>query len=90
MIAVTSVAANLSTILAGLAVFGDRLGNDAFVIGVRIAAFALILVGAALIPAPVRAGEAIEAAAAEPGTPIPSLSPSGSPGAKQSPEIIVR
>jgi len=30
------------------------------VIGVRLAAFALILVGAALIPAPVRAGEALE------------------------------
>src|SRR5215218_1821385 len=29
VIAVTSVAANLSTIVAGLAVFGDRLGNDA-------------------------------------------------------------
>ena len=59
VIAVTSVAANLSTILAGLAVFGDRLGNDALVVGVRVAAFALILVGAALIPAPVRAGEAL-------------------------------
>ena len=66
VIAVTSVAANLSTILAGLAVFGDRLGNDALVIGVRLAAFALILVGAALIPAPVRAGEALEASAVEP------------------------
>ena len=65
VIAVTSVAANLSTILAGLAVFGDRLGNDAFVIGVRLAAFALILVGAAMIPAPVRAGEALEESAAE-------------------------
>ena len=71
VIAVTSVAANLSTILAGLAVFGDRLGNDAFVIGVRIAAFALILVGAALIPAPVRAGEALEEASAEPESPLP-------------------
>ena len=59
VIAVTSVAANLSTILAGLAVFGDRLGDDPLVIGVRVAAFALILVGAALIPAPVRAGEAL-------------------------------
>jgi hypothetical protein len=68
VIAVTSVAANLSTILAGLAVFGDRLGNDAFVIGVRLAAFAMILVGAALIPAPVRAGEALEDSAAEPET----------------------
>jgi drug/metabolite transporter (DMT)-like permease len=65
VIAVTSVAANLSTILAGLAVFGDRLGNDALVIGVRLAAFALILVGAALIPAPVRAGEALEDSAVE-------------------------
>jgi drug/metabolite transporter (DMT)-like permease len=65
VIAVTSVAANLSTILAGLAVFGDRLGTDALVVGVRLAAFALILVGAALIPAPVRAGEALEESAVE-------------------------
>jgi drug/metabolite transporter (DMT)-like permease len=65
VIAVTSVAANLSTIVAGLAVFGDRLGNDAFVVGVRLAAFALILVGAAMIPAPVRAGEALEESALE-------------------------
>jgi drug/metabolite transporter (DMT)-like permease len=66
VIAVTSVAANLSTILAGLAVFGDRLGNDALVVGVRIVAFAMILVGAALIPAPVRAGDALEGSAVEP------------------------
>jgi hypothetical protein len=72
VIAVTSVAANLSTILAGLAVFGDRLGNDALVIGVRLAAFALILVGAALIPAPVRAGEALDDAAVEPRSPTMS------------------
>ena len=65
MIAVTSVAANLSTILAGLAVFGDRLGDDPAVIFIRLAAFALILVGAALIPAPVRAGEALEESAAD-------------------------
>jgi multidrug transporter EmrE-like cation transporter len=65
VIAVTSVAANLSTILAGLAVFGDRLGNDPLVIGVRLAAFALILVGAALIPAPVRVGEALDESTAE-------------------------
>jgi multidrug transporter EmrE-like cation transporter len=71
VIAVTSVAANLSTILAGLAVFGDRLGNDALVIGVRLAAFALILVGAALIPAPVRAGEALQETAAESESPTP-------------------
>jgi drug/metabolite transporter (DMT)-like permease len=72
VIAVTSVAANLSTILAGLAVFGDRLGNDALVIGVRLAAFALILIGAALIPAPVRAGAALEGSAVEPERPSKS------------------
>jgi drug/metabolite transporter (DMT)-like permease len=76
VIAVTSVAANLSTILAGLAVFGDRLGNNALVIGVRLAAFALILVGAALIPAPVRAGEALEESAVE--LESPSQSAAGS------------
>ena len=59
VIAVTSVAANLSTIVAGLAVFGDRIGDDPLVVGARVVAFALILVGAALIPAPVRAGEAL-------------------------------
>jgi hypothetical protein len=69
VIAVTSVAANLSTILAGFAVFGDRLGSDALEVGGRIAAFGLILVGTALIPAPVRAGEALEASAADPQSP---------------------
>ena len=74
VIAVTSVAANLSTIIAGLAVFGDRLGHDPLVIGVRLAAFAMILLGAALIPAPVRAGEALDHSAAEPerATPKPA------------------
>jgi drug/metabolite transporter (DMT)-like permease len=67
VIAVTSVAANLTPIVAGLAVFGDRLGNDPPVVGVRIASFALILVGAALIPAPVRAGEELQKPAVEPG-----------------------
>ena len=76
VIAVTSVAANLSTIVAGLAVFGDQLGDGPLEIGVRACAFALILVGAALIPAPVRAGEAIEEAAPEPD--VAPASPAGS------------
>ncbi|MDQ3678684.1 MAG: hypothetical protein M3401_18105 [Actinomycetota bacterium] len=70
VIAVTSVAANLSTIIAGLAVFGDRLGDDPLVIGVRLAAFAMILVGAAMIPAPVRAGEALDRGSAEKGSAV--------------------
>ena len=75
VIAVTSVAANLSTILAGFAVFRDRLGSDPLEVGVRIAAFVLILVGTALIPAPVRAGEALEEESAE-GRESPTAVPS--------------
>jgi len=86
VIAVTSVAANLSTILAGLAVFGDRLGDDVVVVGVRIAAFTLILVGAALIPAPVRAGEALELSAVEPTTPTASLAASRTSEGERSPQ----
>ena len=71
VIAVTSVAANLSTIVAGLTIFGDELGDSALEVGVRVAAFALVLVGAALIPAPVRAGEALEASVIEHGSPQP-------------------
>ena len=67
VIAVTSVAANLTAIIAGLAVFGDQLGDNALVIGVRLAAFALILAGSAMIPAPLRAGEALDESAVEPG-----------------------
>jgi drug/metabolite transporter (DMT)-like permease len=90
VIAVTSVAANLSTILAGLAVFGDRLGDDALVVGVRVTAFALILVGAALIPAPVRAGEALEESAVEAGTPTASPAPGGTSEAEQRPQTATR
>ena len=45
------------------AVFSFFTSARSLQIGVRVAAFALILVGAALIPAPVRAGEALEASA---------------------------
>ena len=86
VIAVTSVAANLSPIVAGLTVFGDQLGNDAPGTGVRVAAFALILVGAALIPAPVRAGEALEPSAAERGTPTASSARSRAAQAERSPQ----
>lgn len=59
VIAVTSVTANLSAILAGVLVFGDPLGKDTLVVIARVSAFALVLVAAALMPAPVRAGEAM-------------------------------
>jgi drug/metabolite transporter (DMT)-like permease len=72
VIAVTSVAANMSTIVAGVVVFGDPLGDDFLVVGARVTAFLLVLVAAALMPAPVRAGEALK----EPGAERVGASPS--------------
>ena len=73
VIAVTSVAANMSTILAGVVVFGDPLGDDFLVVAARLTAFLLVLVAAALMPAPVRAGHALQEPVAE--RRGPSLSP---------------
>ena len=66
VIAVTSVAANMSAIVAGMLVFGDPLGDDFLIVTARIGAFVLVLVAAALMPAPVRAGEALKEPRAEP------------------------
>jgi hypothetical protein len=60
VIAVTSVAANMSSILAGMVVFGDPLGDDFLVVAARLTAFLLVLLAAALMPAPVRAGEVLK------------------------------
>ncbi len=54
-IAITAVAANSSAILGGILVFGDPLGEDAFGIAARACAFMLVIVAAALTPAPMRA-----------------------------------
>jgi drug/metabolite transporter (DMT)-like permease len=55
VIAITSVAANLSAILGGVLVFGEPIGSGAIGILARLAAFALVIAGAALVPAPLRA-----------------------------------
>jgi hypothetical protein len=49
------------------------------VIGVRIEAFALILIGAALIPAPVRASEAFEQSTETLTIPTPNPTPEAQP-----------
>ena len=59
VIAVTSVAANMWAILAGVIVFGDPMGRDALEVTARTAAFVLVLTGAVLIPAPARAADAV-------------------------------
>lgn len=64
VIAITSVAANLTAIVGGILVFRDPVGTGAFEITVRMLAFVLVLVGAALIPAPVRASGSVQPTAA--------------------------
>jgi drug/metabolite transporter (DMT)-like permease len=55
VIAITSVAANLIAIVGGILVFRDPVGAGGVEIGGRMAAFCLVIVGAALMPAPMRA-----------------------------------
>ena len=58
VIAVTSVASNASAIPAGIVVFGDPIGDDAVSIVLRSVAFVLVVIAAALIPAPTRTSAA--------------------------------
>jgi drug/metabolite transporter (DMT)-like permease len=58
VIALTSVAANLTAIIGGILVFRDPVGTGALEITGRLFAFCLVIGGAALIPAPVRAARA--------------------------------
>jgi len=55
VIANTSVAANLSAILGGILVFGEPIGSGAVGIIARLLAFCLVVAGAALVAAPLRA-----------------------------------
>jgi hypothetical protein len=61
VIAFTSVAANLAAILGGVLVFRDPIGIGAVAIVGRGIAFGLVILGAAFVPAPVRASRAREA-----------------------------
>jgi len=69
VIAVTSIAGNASAIPAGIIVFGDPLGSDAVAVAVRSCAFVLVVVAAALIPAPTRAAAATRRGARSRGVP---------------------
>jgi hypothetical protein len=60
VIAVTSAAANLSTIASGLIVFGEPLPEGSGAVALRLAAFGLVVVAAALTPGPVGAVQAPE------------------------------
>ena len=55
VIAITSVAANLAAIIGGIIVFHEPIGSGPAEIGARCLAFCLVIAGAALMPAPMRA-----------------------------------
>jgi drug/metabolite transporter (DMT)-like permease len=55
VIALTSVTANLTAILGGILVFHEPIGSGALEITGRFLAFCLVIAGAALMPAPMRA-----------------------------------
>jgi hypothetical protein len=55
VIALTSVAANLIAIVGGILVFRDSIGTEPVAIVGRMIAFGLVVAGAAMIPAPLRA-----------------------------------
>jgi drug/metabolite transporter (DMT)-like permease len=66
VIALTSVAANLVAILGGIIVFHEPIGSGALQTSARFLAFCLVIAGAALMPAPMRA-------APEVGEPSPEI-----------------
>ena len=72
VIALTSVAANLIAIVGGILVFRESIGTGALEITVRMVSFCLVIVGAALIPAPVRASDPSSDASPEAGTLSPA------------------
>src|SRR5436309_3227459 len=64
VIAFTSVAANLAAIMGGILVFRDPIGIGAPAIAGRVIAFGLVIAGAALMPAAIRARETTGASGA--------------------------
>jgi hypothetical protein len=58
VIAYTSVAANLVAIVGGILIFRDPIGASPVAIVGRMLAFCLVIAGAALMPAPMRATRA--------------------------------
>jgi drug/metabolite transporter (DMT)-like permease len=63
VIALTSAAANVSAISGGIIVFGDPMPHDPLGIAIQCTAFIMVIVAAALTPAPLRAAEGAPASA---------------------------
>ncbi len=58
VIASTSTAANVSTIMGGIVVFGDPMPGDTVGIALQMFAFVLVIAAALIVPPPLRAAEA--------------------------------
>jgi len=58
VIALSSIAANVTAILGGIFVFGDPMGSGAVEVVARSLAFAAVIAAAAFMPGPVRAARA--------------------------------
>jgi len=67
VIAATNSAANVLGIVGGIVVFGDPLGQDSATVVGRLLAFVLVVSAVALVPAPVRAHDAVRRTAAASG-----------------------
>jgi drug/metabolite transporter (DMT)-like permease len=63
VITLTAAAANVSAIAGGIVVFGDPLASDPLGLVLQSAAFLMVIVAAALTPAPLRAASASSASA---------------------------
>jgi drug/metabolite transporter (DMT)-like permease len=62
VIAVTGTAANISGIAGGIVVFGDPMSGSTLGVVLQALAFVLVIVAAALMPAPVRAARVAQSA----------------------------
>jgi hypothetical protein len=58
VITVTTVAANVVSVMGGVLVFGDPVGGDPLGVVVRCAAFAAVIMAAVMIPGPLRGARA--------------------------------
>jgi drug/metabolite transporter (DMT)-like permease len=76
VIALTSVAANLAAIIGGVLVFHESIGVGPLHIAGRMLAFCLVIAGAAMMPAPLRAASRSGDSAMPGGRSRPSRSPS--------------
>ena len=56
---ITGTAANISGVIGGIIVFGDPLSANPVALGIECFAFALVIIAAWLMPAPVRATPAV-------------------------------